>query len=198
MKRYLLLLAFAAVFASENVFPQVTFPVNGTTDPRHIISAFVNAKIFVDYKTSIDSATLIVQDGRIVDVGKGLKAPADAVVYDLKGKFIYPSFIDIFSDYGLPEVSKPKHDDGGPQFFSNLKGAYGWNQAIHSDYDAYKYFAVDSKKAEELRKLGFGTVNSVDKDGIARGSSVLALLNEGKENNSIVKREVQCRIIPAR
>jgi imidazolonepropionase-like amidohydrolase len=187
MKRYLLLLAFAAVFASENVFPQVTFPVNGTTDPRHIISAFVNAKIFVDYKTSIDSATLIVQDGRIVDVGKGLKAPADAVVYDLKGKFIYPSFIDIFSDYGLPEVSKPKHDDGGPQFFSNLKGAYGWNQAIHSDYDAYKYFAVDSKKAEELRKLGFGTVNSVDKDGIARGSSVLALLNEGKENNSIVK-----------
>src|SRR6266700_97152 len=129
MKKHLLLLALAGSIAFQNGFAQVTFPVNGTTDPRHIVSSFINAKIFIDYKTSVDSATLIVQDGKVVDVGKGLKAPADAVVYDLKGKFIYPSFIDIYSDYGLPEVQKPKREDGAPQFLSSLKVAYGWNQA---------------------------------------------------------------------
>ena len=169
MKKYFLLPAIVLSLSWQSALPQVTYPVNGTTDPRHTTSAFINAKIFVDYKTSIDSATLIVQDGRVVDAGKGLKPPADAVVYDLKGKYIYPSFIDIFSDYGIPEVQKPKRDDGGPQFLSNIKGAYGWNQTIHSDYDAYKNFSVDGKKAEELRKLGFGTVNAINKDGILAG-----------------------------
>src|SRR5437763_15258802 len=116
MRKYLLLLAFAGSIALQNSFAQVTFPVNGTTDPRHIVSAFINAKIFVDYKTTIDSATLVVQDGKVIDIGKGLKAPADAVVYDLKGKYIYPSFIDIFSDYGLPDVPKRKDDNQAPQF----------------------------------------------------------------------------------
>jgi imidazolonepropionase-like amidohydrolase len=187
MKKYLLLPALASVLFVQQGFSQVTYPVNGTTDPRHITSAFINAKIYTDYKTVVDSATLVVRDGRIVDIGRGMKAPADAVVYDLKGKTIYPSFIDVFSDYGLPEVQRPKNDDGGPQFLSNIKGAYGWNQAIHSDYDAYKNFSVDGKRAEELRKLGFGTVNAVFKDGIARGSSALVLLADGKENDIVVK-----------
>ena len=84
MKKFLLLPALAVSLIYRQGFSQITYPVNGTTDPRHIVSAFINAKIFVDFKTSIDSATLIVQDGRIVEVGKGLNASADAVGYDLK------------------------------------------------------------------------------------------------------------------
>src|SRR5207237_5576788 len=114
---------------------------------------------------STDSATLIIRDGIILQAGKGINVPADAVVYDLKGKFIYPSFVDIFSDYGLPEVKKPQSSEA-PQLFTNIKGAYNWNQAIHSEYDAIKSFSADNKKADELRKLGFGTVNCINKDGI--------------------------------
>jgi imidazolonepropionase-like amidohydrolase len=187
MRKFLLLSVPAATLFVQQGFTQVTFPVNGTTDPRHIVSAFINAKIYVDNKTVLDSATLLIQDGKVLDAGRGLKAPANAVVYDLKGKHIYPSFIDIFSDYGLPEVQKPKKENDAPQYLSNQKGPYGWNQAIHSDYDAYKNFSADAKKAEELRKLGFGTVNSVFKDGIARGTSVLAVLAEGKENDIVVR-----------
>ncbi len=188
MKKYLLLLVCAASFITNKSYSQTTFPVNGTTDPKHITYAFVNAKIVVDYKTSIDSATLIVRDGIIVDAGKGVKAPADAVVYDLKGKYIYPSFIDIFSDYGLPEVKKQRQqDDGGPQLNTATKGAYNWNQSIRAEYDAYKNFSADNKKAEDLRKIGFGSVNSISRDGIARGTSVVATLGEGKENEIIIK-----------
>ena len=187
MKNKFLLTAFIGLLISTKSISQVTFPVNGTTDPKHTTYAFTQAKIFVDYKTVIDSATLIIRDGVVVDEGKGLKIPADAVVYDLKGKYIYPSFIDIYSDYGLPEIKKPNYGDGTPQFISNTKGAYDWNQAIRAEYEAYKNFNVDSKKAEELRKLGFGTVNSICKDGIARGSSALVLLGEGRENDLVLK-----------
>jgi imidazolonepropionase-like amidohydrolase len=186
MKKYIVLLLCAFVFIAKKSAGQVTFPVNGTTDPKHITYAFINAKIFIDYKTSIDSAVLIIRDGIIIDEGRGLKIPVDAEVYDLKGKYIYPSFIDIFSDYGLPEIRKPKPEEA-PQLNSSVKGAYGWNQAIHSEYDAYKNFSADAKKAEELRKLGFGSVNSIYRDGIARGTSVVATLAEGKENEMLIK-----------
>jgi imidazolonepropionase-like amidohydrolase len=165
---------------------QVTFPVNGTTDPRHLTYVFKNAKIFTDYKTSIDSATLIIKDGLVVDAGKNIQVPADAVVYDLKGKYIYPSLIDIFSDYGLPEVPKRKNEET-PQFLSNTKGAYGWNQAIRSEYDAYKNFTADSKKADDLRKLFFGAVVCVNRDGIARGTSALVTLGDGRDNDIVIR-----------
>lgn len=122
-----LYLVVVGLLICSQIKAQVTFPVNGATDPRHITFAFKNAKIFVDYKTSIDSATMIVRDGMIVDVGKGLSIPNDAAVYDLKGKYIYPSFIDIFGDYGLPEINKQQRNrrEEPPQYESNTKGAYG-------------------------------------------------------------------------
>ncbi|MBL0064630.1 MAG: amidohydrolase family protein [Bacteroidetes bacterium] len=178
------LLLFSATHAQE------TFPVNGTTDPRHTLFAFTKAKIYIDEKTVLDSAVLLVRDGKIVNSGKGLSIPKDAVVFDLKGKVIYPSLIDIFTDYGLPEMKRASGGDGAPQFLSNTKGAYSWNQAIRAEYDAYRSFSADSKKAEEWRKLGFGAVQSILKDGIVRGTSTVTLLGDGKENDLILRDRV--------
>jgi imidazolonepropionase-like amidohydrolase len=187
MKKVLLSCIFGALLITAK--GQQTFPVNGPTDPRHITYAFTHATLYTDYQTVLNDASLLVRDGLIIEAGASVTIPADAVVYNLKGKYIYPSFIDIFSDYGLPEVKKPTPNDA-PQMNSNQKGAYNWNQAIHSDYDAYRNFTVDAKRAEELRKLGFGSVMSVYRDGIVRGTSVLALTGNGKENDLIVKDKV--------
>jgi len=162
--------------------------VNGPADQRHITYAFINATIYADYKTVFNRGDMVVRDGKIIDIGQGISIPQGAVVYDLDGKTIYPSLIDIFSDYGLPEVKKATPKDG-PQMESSEKGAYNWNQAVRPEYDAYKEFTNDDKKAEELRKLGFGTVMSVYKDGIVRGTSVLSLLGEEKENELILKNQ---------
>src|SRR5712672_802177 len=83
---------------------QQTFPVNGVADQRHTMYAFTHAKVFIDYKTSVDSAVMLVRDGKILEAGKNIPIPADAFVIDLKGKFIYPSFIEMDSDYGMPET----------------------------------------------------------------------------------------------
>ncbi|MBK7289664.1 MAG: amidohydrolase family protein [Chitinophagaceae bacterium] len=172
---------------------QPTFPENGVASPRHGHYAFTNATIVKDASTTITNATLIVKDGKILAVGANLKTPAGAVEIDCKGKFIYPSFIDIYSDYG---IATPQRTGGGgfnfaqpAQLETATKGAYGWNQAIKSDVDAYKSFVVDDAKAKPLRDAGFGTVLSHVKDGIARGTGVVATLANDKENFAIIKEK---------
>src|SRR5436190_2009647 len=109
-KRFTIVL-FLLFVCTKIVFSQQTFPVNGTTEPKHITYAFKNATIFIDYKTVVSPATLIIRDGIILDVGVNVSIPPDAVIEDIRGFVIYPSFIDIYSDYGLPEVRKPASSD---------------------------------------------------------------------------------------
>ena len=168
-------------------YSQQTFPVNGPMDKRHTIFVFKNAILHVDYKTTINNATLIIQDGKIIDAGENLSYTADAVVFDLNKKHIYPSLIDIFSDYGLPEVKRAFDGNGAPQFLSNTRGAYDWNQAVKPEVEAHKKFVVDGRKAEELRKLGFGVVNTISRDGIVRGTSSVVLLGDEKENDVVLQ-----------
>ena len=89
-------------------YAQETFPVNGVRDNRHLYYAFINANLVVDYKTTIDNGILLIRDGMIIGAGKDVTIPKGAVISDLKGKFIYPSFIDIYTNYGMPALKKPK------------------------------------------------------------------------------------------
>ncbi len=179
------------IFSISKIVSQSTFPTNGAPFNTHSIYAFTNATIIVDFETTLKNAVLIVQNGKILNVGEKLEIPKNAIVYDLKGKFIYPSFIDIYNDYGMPEA-KPHMRNGftGPQPESNVKGAYGWNQAIKADLEAHKLFLHNKDKAEELKKIGFGAVVTCPKDGIVRGSGALVLLNNTKENESILTDKV--------
>jgi imidazolonepropionase-like amidohydrolase len=190
-------LAFVlALFSVTTDLPaQVTFPENGVADPRHGHYAFTNATIVKDGITTLTNATLVIRDGKITAVGSNLKVPAGAVEIDCKGKYIYPSFIDLYADYGIASAARPGGPGGGggfnfnqpPQITTATKGPYGWNQALKSDADAYKVFAVDDAKAKPLRDAGFGTVLSHVRDGIARGTGTVVTLANEKENLVIVK-----------
>ncbi len=181
------------ILFSAPVFAQLTFPENGVADPRHGYYAFTNATIVKDAGSTLANATMVIKDGRITAVGSGLPVPAGAVEVDCKGKYIYPSFIDIYTDYGTPQRQQPT--TGGFNFFaqqqyeSNVKGPYGWNQAIKSDVDVYKVFAVNDATAKPLRDAGFGTVQTHVKDGVARGTGAVVTLANEKENLVIVKEK---------
>jgi len=146
-----------------------------------------------DGQTTLSDATLIIRDGLIVSAGPGAVIPKDAVVVDCSGKYIYPSFIDIYSDYGIPGAergaARPPFDFRAPaQLTSNTKGAYNWNQAVHPETDASRLFTVDGARAKPLREIGFGTVLSHLKDGIARGTGVVVTLAKENENLVVVKQ----------
>ncbi|PBQ30822.1 amidohydrolase [Sphingobacteriaceae bacterium] len=182
-KIYLQILAWLTI--SFGLSGQSTFPSNGAPFNPHTLYAFTNATIYLDFETVLKNSVLLIQDGKVVNCGEKLEIPKNATVYDLKGKFIYPSFIDLYSDYGVPP-NRFQKKEAGPQMESNYKGAFGWNQAIRPNIESYKLFTHAVDKAEELKKMGFGTVLSCPKDGIVRGSGVLVNLNTGRENESIV------------
>lgn len=167
---------------------QETFPVNGVTDLRNDCFAFIKATIVKDPQTTLQNATLVIKHGKIVAVGANVTPPKDAVIVDCKGKYIYPSFIDLFSDYGIP-VPKGggNSNDYNYQNISNTKGAYGWNQALKPEVNGAKLFTVNNDKAKDLRSIGFGTVLTHQQDGIARGTGALVTLGEQKENLEMVK-----------
>ncbi len=167
---------------------QNTFPRNGVYDERSGLVAFTNATIHTDYKTTIPNATLVIRNGQVEAVGSGVKVPTGAVVIDAKGKHIYPGLVDMFSNYGLPEVKEARVGYGSPPHPDSDKlGAYAWNQAIRPETNAVELFKVNKKEAEALRKLGFGTVLSVHRDGIARGTATLVTLADARENEVVLQ-----------
>jgi imidazolonepropionase-like amidohydrolase len=178
---------------SISLFAQPTFPVNGVADQRETMYAFKNATIVQDAQHVLNNATLLIRQDKIVAVGTTITIPSDAIVIDCSGKFIYPSFIDLYSDYG---VATPQGQGfGGRNSFlnvqlnSNAKGAFGWNQAIKADVDAGSLFVVDDAKAKTLREAGFGAVLTHQRDGIARGTGTFVSLATIKENHAIIKEK---------
>jgi imidazolonepropionase-like amidohydrolase len=171
---------------------QATFPENGVADPRLGHYALMHATLVKDAATTITDATLVIKDGRIVAVGSALAAPAGAVLIDCKGKYIYPSFIDLYAEYGIPSATTTRGAGGfdflrPSQLESNQKGPYGWNQALRSEVQAHTQFTADESKAKSLREIGFGTVLTHVRDGIARGTGVAVTLANEKENLIILK-----------
>lgn len=189
MNKFLSLLLLSALVINVTI-AQPTFPVNGVTDNRHTVYAITHAKIYQDYQTVIDDGTLIFKDQTIIAVGKGLAIPKGAVVIDLKGKSVYPAFVETYCDYGVPELKTIPNDNRyTDQYLSNTKGAYDWNQAIRAEINACNYFTVDAKKAEEFRNIGFGTTCSMNKDGIMRGTACAVMLSDANVHEVMIKNK---------
>jgi imidazolonepropionase-like amidohydrolase len=176
---------FLSIALCFSLRAQETFPVNGTSNKNHNYYVFSNARIVTDPETVIENGTLIIKDGIITALGTKIPIPKGAVLFDLKGKTIYPGLIDPYSNYGMPEVKKMPA--WGPQMESNIKGAYGWNAAIKAETEANKIFTDDSKTADEMRRLGFGAVLTFQKDGIVRGTAAVVSLGEGRDNELMIK-----------
>jgi len=169
---------------------QETFPINGIRDIRTGLYAFTNATIIQNEKTKLEKATLLIKQGKIIAVGTSVAIPKDAVVVNCEGKFIYPSFVDPFTDYGAGQAKRPAagFNYGGPgQFLSNKPGAYNWNQAIKPEVNAADVFNIDESAAKNYRANGFGAVFTHIKDGIARGTGAVVSLATENNNQSLLK-----------
>jgi len=177
------------LFWTSVSFAQKSFPTNGVADNRTGKYAFTNATIQTDFQTTVSNATLLVTDGKIEAVGANVAIPKDAIVIDLKGKFVYPSMVEAFGEYG---IAKPQRAGGNwwesaEKFVSDKKGAFGWNEAVKPEMQAKEIFVADSKTAESLRKIGFGAISTHHSDGIARGTGALVSLADGKDQSLILK-----------
>ncbi len=182
---YRILFLFLVLTLSDIVLAQETFPTNGaenTFEPTH---AFTNAHIVWAPGQSLPNATLLVQGDRIISVDSTTAIPVHAIIHDLNGDYIYPSFIELHSEYGIPKKERGSWKPQ-PQYRSNKSGAVAWNEAIHPEIEARNLFKHDEKSANNYRKAGFGAVLTHQQDGIARGSGILTTLTNDSEHATIL------------
>jgi len=165
---------------SFGAFSQSWKPVNGTKDAKNHYTAITNATIYVKKGQVLQHATLLLQNDKIIAVGTSVALPANTLKIDGKGKFIYPSFIDLHTQYGIDSLKQAGGNRGQkPQLESKKESIFYWNQAVKPETKAADMVSPKKEDAEKFRKMGFGTVVTHQKDGLLRGTSALVALNEG-------------------
>ena len=174
------LLVCLPVSAQENLTP------NGIADQRAGAYAFLNANIYQPDGSILAGGSLLVREGRIVEINDDDDVPAGYFPIDLAGKYVYPGLIDIYTDYGIPELDRPQDENGGGENLEPDDRARNVNDAIRADFRAAAAFAPDEDDREELRERGFTAVLSLLPDGIARGTSALITLGDERASEAIV------------
>ena len=181
MKKYLLLVL--TFFVCNFSYTQVNIfePKQGITDKAILPIAFINATIHVDKNNTIKDGIFIIKGNRVVKVGKDIAIPKNAIIYDIKDKHIYHSFIELFSSLNIIK-EKAKAHSSSPQYKSTKKGPYHWNEAIRSEYNAFENISTNYSSFKPYLNKGFGLVLTHHPYGIHRGTGGLICLTKKPEN----------------
>lgn len=75
-----------------------------------------NGYIFTMAGDIIEGGGILIDDGKIVEVGKNLVAPLDAEVIDAEGKMVTPGFIDAHCHVGMFEDGMGFEGDDGNEW----------------------------------------------------------------------------------
>ena len=94
----------------NSLIAQETFPLNGVSENFEPIYAFTNATIVYSPGLKLENGILLVKGDKIIAMDTSLEIPNGSIVFNLKGDYIYPSFIDLYSDYGVEKATKEKYN----------------------------------------------------------------------------------------
>jgi hypothetical protein len=132
--------------------------------------ALTNVNIIQAPGRKVDMGTVVIKDGLIKAVGKGIAIPAEAIVIKADSMYIYAGFIDGMTRAG---VNRPKEetrervkDPGNP---TPERAGITPHQDVR--------FALNpaDKPMEELRSLGFTTLQVVPYGNLLPGQAAIVL-----------------------
>jgi imidazolonepropionase-like amidohydrolase len=158
-----------------------TTPVEGLRDNTPRVHALVNARIVVAPGNVVDRGTLVLRNGVVEAVGTEVTPPADARVWEMEGRTIYPAFIDPHAAVGMRMEEPEENGDRGPRH---------WNPQVRSFLDAAADFHSDEAGTEALRRQGFATAVAVPQLGLFRGHAAVVNLGDGDVSGRVLRTEV--------
>ncbi len=153
-----------------------TSPTDGMKDNTPAVHAFIDADIVTAPGNTLRSATLVIRDGVIEAVGRNVRVPDDARVWDMSGKTIYPGFIDAHSGVGMHD---PREELD--------RGSNAWNPQLRAHLSAHTEFNSENDGSDKLRASGFTTAVSVPPLGIFRGHASVMSLADGNATDRTIK-----------
>lgn len=171
MKLYQLF--FILITIAQPLFGQDR-PQNGVAPSIPEAYILKNATIIVSPTKTITNGYLLVEKGKIKEVGSVLLKSSNAIEIDCKGKTIIPAFIDLNSDLGMPKSTAVDRRRMSPD--SRKENFFSWNEAIKPEFQSAENYTNNATANENLLKAGFGFVLTHAQDGIVRGTgSVISL-----------------------
>jgi imidazolonepropionase-like amidohydrolase len=150
-------------------------------DPVTDTYAITNANIIQAPGRRIDKGTVIVKNGLILSVGKGLAIPPEAIVIKGDSMFVYAGFIDGLSRTG---VTKPKEETSRERV-PNPGNPPPEKAGITPQVDVRNLLNPADKSVEEFRGLGFTTAQVVPYGVLLPGSAAIVNFN-GKSPDQAV------------
>jgi len=186
--RRLFVPAASAVLLSPIAVAQETATPNGIADNRSSAFILTNANIYRPNGELLEGS-LLIREGRIVELSNSNDVPAGYFEIDLQGRYIYPGLIDIYTDIGIPELQSRDENGAAENLYPSAQ-AFNVNDAIRSNFRASTAYTPDEDSIKKFRDLGFSTVLSLRPDGIARGTSALITLGDQNANEAIIVPDV--------
>ncbi|HEX4825279.1 MAG TPA: amidohydrolase family protein [Candidatus Polarisedimenticolaceae bacterium] len=162
---------------------------------RPRIYAITGATVVTAPGQKIESGTVVIRDGLIDAVGHDLAAPADAVVIDGKGKFVYAGFIDAggWTPGADAPAAAPAERGRARTAREPETGPVYPVAAIRPERriaDTLPTFEGDRKRdADSWRRLGFTALLAAPGKGIFRGTSALVLLRDEAPVADLIVRD---------
>ena len=174
MRKIIFIIAAAVGFTSLKAQDDV-YPIK----PSAGLIFITNATIHVGDGQVIENGSIKINNGKIEQVGAGISVPADAKVFDVKGKQVYPGMILSVTDVGLKEIGSGVR---GSNDFAEI-GDY--NPSVRSIV-AYN---TDSKIINVLRANGILLAGVAPQGGTISGSSSVVQFDAWNWEDAAYKME---------
>ena len=173
------------------------------------VHALIGGRVVINPSNSLENATVILRDGIIEAVGRDVKPPSDARIWNASNSVIYAGFIDPYlSITGTNAPVATTHVDpiGGLTSGVNFLGVESQEKVRLQPGAGYEVTSVtpqarvatgytpNAKTLETLRELGFTAGNVVPNKGILRGSSAFVNLSDALPNEAILRADTHQHI----
>lgn len=151
------------------------------------VHALVGGRVVVRPGKVLDRATVVFRDGIVVGVGE-VEPPADARIWDLEGRTLYPGLIEPYLD--LTPKKKRGNDSGDKDESEDQSGVRHPNANVRAERRVAERLTLEAEQLDELRAVGFAVAHVVPGKGIFRGQSAIASLRDGDAQDQLLRADV--------
>lgn len=176
-------------------------PVEGLREASPRVHAITGARVVTAPGAVIERGAVMLRDGVIVAVGAEatVKIPADARIWPMDGKTVYPGFVEPLADVLLPAALKAAADaEGGgargarvaaapAETLAPAAAARSWNARVTPERAVANVLVADEKGVGTLRELGFTAAAVAPGRGVFRGESALVSLSGRAPTATLVR-----------
>ena len=134
--------------------------------------------------SSIEYGSILIDDGIIKQIGKGIPEPKDALILEADSLHVYPAFIDALSHTGV----KKKEEEGKKPNIKFVGSPPNVVAGILPHLSVANQLDGESKSISSLREAGFGLTHTAPDGRMLPGQSAIISLS-GKPIKDIILKE---------